>query len=159
VPLYYNHKPTGRPAKDDDKYTSKYIDAPSTPVFPFGYGLSYTTFRYSDLAVTPTKISPAGRVTVTVTVSNTGARQGDEVVQLYLHDRVSTVTRPVAELKGFRRLTIAPGGRETVTFALGSDQIGAFNRAMKWVVEPGQFDVRVGPNSAEGPTATFEVRP
>ena len=85
--------------------------------------------------------------------------QGDEVVQLYLHDRVSTVTRPVAELKGFRRLTIAPGGRETVTFALGSDQIGAFNRAMNWVVEPGQFDVRVGPNSAEGPTATFEVRP
>ena len=159
VPLYYNHKPTGRPAKDDDKYTSKYIDAPSTPVFPFGYGLSYTTFRYSELAVTPTKISPTGRVTVTVTVSNTGARQGDEVVQLYLHDRVSTVTRPVAELKGFRRLTIAPGGRETVTFALGSDQIGAFNRAMKWVVEPGQFDVRVGPNSAEGPTATFEVRP
>jgi beta-glucosidase len=159
VPLYYNHKPTGRPAKDEDKYTSKYIDAPWTPVFPFGYGLSYTTFRYSELAVTPTTISPSGRVTVTVTVSNTGARQGDEVVQLYLHDRVSTVTRPVAELKGFRRLTIAPGGRETVTFALGSDQIGAFNRAMKWVVEPGQFDVRVGPNSAEGPTATFEVRP
>jgi beta-glucosidase len=159
VPLYYNHKATGRPAKGDDKYTSKYIDAPWTPLYPFGYGLSYTTFDYSDLAVTPKEISPSGRVTVTVTVSNTGARQGDEVVQLYLHDRVSTVTRPVAELKGFRRLTIAPGGRETVTFTLGSDQIGAFNRAMKWVVEPGQFDVRVGPSSAEGPTATFEVRP
>jgi beta-glucosidase len=80
-------------------------------------------------------------------------------VQLYLHDRVSTVTRPVAELKGFRRLTIAPGGRETVTFTLGPGEIGALDRAMKWVVEPGQFDVRVGPSSAEGPTATFEVRP
>jgi beta-glucosidase len=159
MPFYYNHKATGRPAKDEDKYTSKYIDAPWTPLFPFGYGLSYTTFRYSDLAVTPAEIPPSGRVTVTVAVTNTGALQGDEVVQLYLHDRVSTVTRPVAELKGFRRLTIAPGGRETVTFTLGPGEIGALDRAMKWVVEPGQFDVRVGPSSAEGPTATFEVRP
>ncbi len=158
-PLYYNHKSTGRPPKEDDKYTSKYIDAPWTPLFPFGYGLSYTTFQFSDLAVTPKTIRPTGRVTVTVAVANTGTRAGDEVVQLYLHDKVSSVTRPVAELKGFRRVTVAPGARETVTFTLGPGEIGAYNRAMRWVVEPGQFDVRVGPNSAEGLSATFEVQP
>ena len=158
APIYYNHKNTGRPAKDEDKYTSKYIDAPWTPLFPFGYGLSYTTFRFTDLTVTPKEIRPSGRVTVTVTVTNTGTRAGDEVVQLYLHDRVSTVTRPVTELKGFRRLTIAPAAHETVTFVLGPDEIGAFNRAMRWVVEPGAFDVRVGPSSVEGLAATFEVR-
>jgi len=159
VPLYYNHKPTGRPPKDEDKYTSKYIDAPWTPLFPFGYGLSYTTFRLTDLTVTPKQIPPAGRITVAVTVTNAGSRTGDEVVQLYLHDQVSTVTRPVAELKGFRRLTLAPGAHEVVTFTLGPDEIGAFTRALHWVVEPGLFDVRVGSSSAEGLSATFEVRP
>jgi beta-glucosidase len=159
VPIYYNHKSTGRPPKAEDKYTSKYIDAPWTPLFPFGYGLSYTTFQFSDLAVTPRAIPPTGRVTVTMTVVNAGTQAGDEVVQLYLHDQVSSVSRPVAELKGFRRVTLAAGARETVTFTLGPDEIGAFNRAMRWVVEPGQFDLRVGPNSAEGLTAGFEVRP
>jgi beta-glucosidase len=158
VPLYYNHKATGRPPKEEDKYTSKYIDAPWTPLFPFGYGLSYATFRFSELTVTPKEIATTGRIKVAVTVTNTGTRAGDEVVQLYLHDQVSTVTRPVAELKGFRRLTLAPGAHENVDFTLGPDEIGAFNRAMRWVVEPGQFDVRVGPSSTEGLSATFEVR-
>jgi len=158
-PLYYNHKPTGRPPKAEDKYTSKYIDAPWTPLFPFGFGLSYTTFRFSDLTVMPQQIRPTGRVTVSVTVTNTGTRAGDEVVQLYLHDGASSVTRPVAELKGFKRVSIAPGARETVTFALGPDELGVFNRALRWAVEPGQLDVRVGPNSVDGPSATFEVRP
>jgi beta-glucosidase len=159
VPIYYNHKSTGRPPKDEDKYTSKYIDAPWTPLFPFGYGLSYTTFNVGDLVVTPGAIRRTGRVTVTVTVTNTGTRPGDEVVQLYLRDKVSSVTRPVAELKGFRRVTLAAGAHETVTFTLGAAEIGAFNRAMRWVVEPGTFEVRVGPNSAEGVSASFEVRP
>ena len=158
-PLYYNHKPTGRPPKAEDKYTSKYIDSPWTPLFPFGFGLSYTTFRFSDVTVTPQQIRPTGRVTVSVTVTNTGTRDGDEVVQLYLRDRLSSVTRPVAELKGFKRVSIAPGAHETVRFALGPDELGAFNRAMRWTVEPGLFDVRVGPDAVGGPSATFEVRP
>jgi beta-glucosidase len=158
-PLYYNHKQTGRPPKAEDKYTSKYIDSPWTPLFPFGFGLSYTTFRFSDVTVTPLRIRPTGRLTVSVTVTNSGTRDGDEVVQLYLRDRVSSVTRPVAELKGFKRVSIAPGGHETVRFALGPDELGALNRAMRWTVEPGLFDVRVGPDSEDGPSATFEVRP
>jgi len=158
-PLYYDHKPTGRPPKAEDKYTSKYIDSPWTPLFPFGFGLSYTTFRFSDVTVTPQQIRPTGRVTVSVTVTNTGTRDGDEVVQLYLRDRVSSVTRPVAELKGFKRVSIAPGAHETVRFALGPGELGAFNRAMRWTVEPGLFDVRVGADSVDGPSATFEVRP
>jgi beta-glucosidase len=139
--------------------TSKYIDSPWTPLFPFGFGLSYATFRFSDVTVTPQQIRPTGRLTVSVTVTNTGTRDGDEVVQLYLRDRVSSVTRPVAELKGFKRVSIAPGAHETVRFALGPDELGAFNRAMRWTVEPGLFDVRVGPDSEDGPSATFEVRP
>ncbi len=158
VPIYYSHKSTGRPPKEEDKYTSKYIDAPWTPLFPFGYGLSYTTFQFDDLRVTPHTIRPAGRVTVTATVANTGTRAGDEVVQLYLRDKVSSVTRPVAELRSFRRVTLAPGARETISFTLGPDQIGALNQTLHWTVEPGAFEVRVGPNSMEGPSAIFEVR-
>jgi beta-glucosidase len=103
VPIYYNALPTGRPAKPDDRYTSKYIDSPNEPLFPFGHGLSYTKFEYSDL-----RVSVAERITISATVRNSGSRAGDEIVQLYVNDPVASTSRPVRELKGFQRITLAP---------------------------------------------------
>jgi beta-glucosidase len=157
APIYYNRPPTGRPPSDSDKYTSKYLDVPWTPLYPFGYGLSYTTFGYSNLQLSTTRIAPDGQLTVTVTLQNTGTRRGDEVAQLYLRDLVSSVSRPVRELKGFTRVTLAAGERRTLTFTLGPRELGYFNREMRWAVEPGQFEVQVGGDSAEGLTTRFEV--
>src|SRR5213596_3287731 len=141
IPLYYNHKNTGRPT-GPDKYTSKYTDLPVTPLFPFGHGLSYTTFGYSDLRLGAPRIAPAGTLKVSVTVTNTGAREGAEVVQLYVHDEVARVTRPVRALAGFRRVSLKPGEARTVDFQLTSKELGLYNRDMKFVVEPGKFRVR-----------------
>src|ERR1041385_4972426 len=148
IPLYYNHKNTGRPT-GPDKYTSKYTDLPVTPLFPFGHGLSYTTFGYSDLRVGD------GRVSVTVT--NTGSREGTEVVQLYVHDEVASVTRPVRALAGFQRVSLKPGEARTVDFSLTAKELGLYNRDMKFVVEPGKFRVFVGGSSVGGLEAEFEV--
>src|SRR5207253_2074425 len=117
IPLYYNHKNTGRPT-GPDKYTSKYTDLPVTPLFPFGHGLSYTTFSYSDLRLGAPRITPTGTLRVSVTVTNTGSREGAEVVQLYVHDEVASVTRPVRALAGFRRVSLKPGEARTVEFSL-----------------------------------------
>ncbi len=139
VPLYYNHKPTGR---GDD-----YTDLSGKPQFPFGFGLSYTTFKYSNLQVSPQSIRPNGKVQVAVDIENAGARQGDEVVQLYLHDPVASVARPVKELKGFRRITLGPGEKKTVTFGLTREELGYLDEAMKFVVGPGTIEVMVGSSS------------
>jgi beta-glucosidase len=157
VPIYYNHVNTGRPPSPTDRYTSKYLDVPFTPQFPFGYGLSYTTFRYANLRLGARQIRPDGRITVGAEVENTGARAGEEVVQLYVRDVAASVTRPVRELKGFRRVALAPGERKLVEFTLGPGQLGFHDRAMRFVVEPGEFKVWIGPNSAEGLEGSFEV--
>jgi len=157
IPIYYNHKNTGRPPAAG-KYNSKYIDLPVTPLFPFGYGLSYTTFGYSDLRLSASRIGPADSLTVSVAVTNTGQREGTEVVQLYVRDEVASITRPVRALAGFRRVALRPGETQRVEFVLSARQLGFYNEAMRFTVEPGQFRVFVGPSSAEGIEGAFEVR-
>lgn len=156
-PLYYNYDNTGRPVDPDNLYTSRYMDVPNTPVFPFGYGMSYTTFEYDGLALSAEEIGPQGTLTVTARVRNTGSRAGDEVAQLYIRDRVASLIRPVKELKGFTKIHLEPGAEQTVTFTLGPDELGFHNPYMEFVVEPGEFDVWVGPNSQEGLHGMFTV--
>jgi beta-glucosidase len=148
LPIFYNHKPTARRGY---LYTSK------EPLFPFGFGLSYTTFEYSNLKVTPEHISAAGHATATVTVTNTGRVKGDEIVQLYIRDEVSSVTRPVMELKGFGRLTLDPGQSKTISFEITPDKLSFLDRSMKRVVEPGVFDIMVGKSSVSHLTAHLRV--
>jgi beta-glucosidase len=148
VPIYYNHKNTGRPPVEASMYTSKYLDVPWTPLYPFGHGLSYTTFSYSEPQLSRAVIGPADTVTVSVTVTNSGARAGQEVVQLYVRDDVAGVTRPVMELRGFEKITLEPGAARTVTFRLGPDQLSYYDAGMRRVVEPGTFTVFVGGSSA-----------
>jgi len=159
-PLYYNHMNTGRPPDPNSKWTSKYLDIPWTPLFPFGYGLSYTQFRLSNLQVSAPRIRPDGRLTVNVEVENVGARTGDEVVQLYIRDVAASVTRPVRELKGFQRVILPPGTKRRLEFNLGPEQLGFYNREMRFVVEPGEFKVMVGNSSADPHelVASFEVQ-
>ena len=158
APIYYNHKSTGRPPDAKEKYTSKYLDVHWTPLYPFGHGLSYTQFALRDLRLGAPRIGPAESITVSVELANTGTRRGDEVVQLYIQDVVASMTRPVQELKGFRRVTLDPGERRRVEFALGAKELGFLNQSLKWVVEPGEFRVRVSNSSEGGLLGTFEVR-
>jgi beta-glucosidase len=157
VPIYYNHMNTGRPPEAENRYTSKYIDAPWTPLFPFGFGLSYTKFKISDLQLSAPRIDANGKLTVTVEVENVGRRAGDEVVQLYIRDPVASMTRPVKELKGFQRVTLQPGEKRRVEFVLDREHLGFWNREMRYVVEPGEFRVMVGANSVDVTEAKFEV--
>ncbi len=157
LPLYYNHKNTGRPPDAKNKYTSKYLDVDWRPLFPFGYGLSYTQFKLSNLQLSSQRIPVNGKLTVTVDIENTGKRAGDEVVQLYIHDVAASVTRPVKELKGFQRVTLQSGQKKHVEFTLGPEHLGFYNRAMKFVVEPGEFEAMVGPNSEDLIKTKFEV--
>ncbi len=150
-PLYYNHMNTGRPPDVNNKYTSKYLDVPWTPLFPFGYGLSYTQFRLSNLRTSAARIRYDQRVNITVSVEieNVGSRAGDEVVQLYIRDVAASVTRPVKELKGFQRVTLRPGEKRSIEFILGTEQLGFYDRDMRFVVEPGEFKMMVGTSSAD----------
>jgi len=157
VPIYYNHMNTGRPPDAQNRYTSKYFDAPWTPLFPFGYGLSYTTFKISNLQLSAPRIRESDRLAVSIDVENTGRRAGDEVVQLYIRDVVASMTRPVKELKGFQRVTLQPGEKRRVEFTLTRDQLAFWNREMRFVVEPGEFRVMVGSNSQDVIEAKFEV--
>src|SRR5947208_2234926 len=157
IPIYYNHTNPGRPPAAD-KSTSKSNALPSSPLFPFGYGLSYTSFQYKDLKLSAPTITPGGALKVSATVTNTGAREGAEVAQLYLHDGVGTVTRPVRALAGFRRVSLKPGESRTVEFALTPKELGLYDQRMKFVVEPGKFRVYVGGSSVGGLEGGFEVR-
>ncbi|MBD9376672.1 glycoside hydrolase family 3 N-terminal domain-containing protein [Pseudoxanthomonas sp. PXM04] len=157
VPIYYAHKNTGRPPSETERYTSKYIDVPWTPLYAFGHGLSYTTFQYGGLAVKHPRIATDGSQEVSVTVTNTGKRAGAEVVQLYVRDDVASVTRPVKLLRGFERVELAPGQSKTLTFKLGFEDLAMYDAAMKRVVEPGSFTVFAGGNSVDTLEAKFEV--
>jgi beta-glucosidase len=157
VPVYYNNKNTGRPPLEDVKFTSKYMDCPFSPLFPFGYGLSYTAFRYDGLKIEPAQAGPGEMVKADAVVTNTGTRAGDEIVQLYIRDRVASVTRPVKELKGFTKISLQPGESRMVSFAIGPHELGMWNRQMQWVVEPGDFQVWIGPSSAEGLEGSLKV--
>jgi beta-glucosidase len=157
VPLYYNHKNTGRPPDEANKYSSKYLDVTWTPLYPFGYGLSYTRFKFSTLRVSAAHVPANGRVTVAVDLENTGRRSGDEVVQLYIRHPSASVTRPVRELKGFERVSLRPGEKRSVEFSLGPEEIGFYNRSMRFVVEPGIVNVFVGASSQDTIEARFEV--
>ena len=158
APIYYNHKATGRPPSEKDKYTSKYLDVPWTPLYPFGHGLSYTQFRFSEARISAPRIRPDGSVTLSITVENAGSREGDEVVQVYVSDLVRSVTPPVQELKAFRRIGLRPGERKQLEFTLGARELGFYNHDLKWTVEPGAFTVRVSNSSAGGVTVPLEVR-
>jgi beta-glucosidase len=158
IPIYYNHKNTGRPPDVNNKYTSKYLDVPVTPLYPFGYGLSYSQFQLTNLQLSARSIRPDGRLTASVDVENTGRRAGDEVVQLYVRDTAASRTRPVRELKGFERITLRAGEKRRVQFTLASPQLGFYNREMRFVVEPGEFKVFVGNSSVGGLEASFEVK-
>lgn len=157
IPLYYNHKNTGRPFKASEKYTSKYLDIPNTPLYPFGHGLSYTQFRLTNLRLDKDQILTTGTVKVSVDLENAGKRVGDEVVQLYINDVAATVTRPVKELRGFRRITLQPGQKQKVEFTLGAKELAFLDRDLKPVVEPGSFMVYVGTSSEGGLQSTFDV--
>ncbi|HEU4767937.1 MAG TPA: beta-glucosidase BglX, partial [Pyrinomonadaceae bacterium] len=157
VPIYYNHTNTGRPPDAGNRYTSKYFDFPWTPQFPFGFGLSYTQFRISNVEVSAAQIRPDGTVRVTAEVENVGKRAGDEVVQLYVRDVSASIVRPVKELKGFQRVTLQPGEKRRVEFTLGPEHLGFYNAQMKSVVEPGEFRVMVGSNSQDVVEKTFAV--
>jgi beta-glucosidase len=141
LPLTYNHAPTGR---GDD-----YVDLTGLPLFPFGYGLSYTTFEYRDLVITPDTIPPDGTAEIRCTVRNTGKVAGDEVVQLYLHDDLASVARPVLQLAGFARVALAPGEEKEVRFRIGREQLALFNASSQWVVEPGKWQMMVGASSRD----------
>jgi beta-glucosidase len=158
IPLFYDHKRTGRPPAADNKFTSKYLDVPWTPRYPFGYGLSYTTFAYRDLSLDRPTLGMDDTLHVAVTVANTGKRAGTEIVELYVRDEVASVTPPVKQLKGFQRVSLGPGETRRVTFTLTPHALGFWDAAMHYTVEPGQFTVFVGPSSAEGLEGTFEVR-
>ena len=157
IPIYYNHRNTGRPAEAGNHYTSKYLDIPWTPQFPFGFGLSYTTFAYSNLRLSASSIRARDPLSVSVDVRNSGDRMGDEVVQLYVRDDVASVEEPVKSLKGFRRITLQPGETRTVTFKLGPEALSLYDTRMRRVVEPGSFSVFVGTNSDDVITTRFDV--
>ncbi len=157
VPIYYNHKNTGRPPDANNRYTSKYYDLQWTPLYPFGYGLSYTQFRLTNLQLSSQRIRPDGNITVSVEVENTGKRAGAEVAQLYLRDVAASVTRPVKELKGFQRITLRPGEKRRVEFTLTPGHLGFWNHENRFIVEPGDFKVTVGNSSEGGLEAVFTV--
>jgi len=145
VPVYYNHKPSG----GRSHWKGDYIDLSTQPLYPFGYGLSYTRFEYANLRFDQAEIGPVGQVAISIDITNCGSRLGDEVVQLYLHDPAASVTRPVKELKGFKRLDLAPGETKTVTFRIDARQLGFYNPEMDYVVEPGVIEVMVGSSSQD----------
>ncbi len=171
VPIYYAHMNTGRPPAENELgipignpidpkgYTSKYLDVDFTPEYPFGFGLSYTSFEYSNLRLSSPRMKVGGQIEVSADVTNSGQRDGDEIVQLYIRAQAGSVTRPVRELKAFRRLHLKAGERQTVSFSLDSAALGAYNPQMEWTTEPGKFQVWVSPDSARGLGGEFVVVP
>lgn len=161
IPLYYAHKNTGRPLKEGkwfEKFRSNYLDVDNDALYPFGYGLSYTTFQFSDITLNRSSIGMDNELVASVTVTNTGDRAGSEVVQLYIRDLVGSVTRPVKELKGFEKIYLQPNESRTVRFTIAPEMLKFYNADLKFVAEPGDFDVMIGPDSRNVKTARFTLR-
>lgn len=157
IPIYYNYKNTGRPIIEDYKFTSKYLDIPNTPLYPFGYGLSYTSFTYSDLQLSDDRLTKEGKITVSVKIENTGTRDGEEVVQLYLRDLVGSVSRPVKELKVFKKILLKNGETQEVAFDIDEDDLKFYRKDLTYGSEAGSFEVFVGGSSADVLSASFEL--
>lgn len=159
IPIYYNHFSTGRPSINEDKvYKSAYIDLPNTPRFPFGYGLSYTTFQYSDLKLSKSKMTKTGTIEVSTTITNTGKYAGEEVVQLYLQDKFGSVVRPILELRDFQKIKLEVGESKTIKFVITNEKLSFYNNDLKWVSEPGDFELMIGSSSADiRLKSTFEL--
>ncbi|HXE80400.1 MAG TPA: beta-glucosidase BglX [Vicinamibacterales bacterium] len=158
LPMSYNHKSTGRPGPSDTVFWSQYTDSPNSPLYPFGFGLSYTTFTYDRLRLSANELARDGRLDVTVTLTNSGRRAGVEVVQLYIRDLVASTTRPVKELKGFQRVELKPGESRDVTFTLTPADLAFFTANRRWEAEPGEFKVFVGGNSRDVLEASFVLK-
>lgn len=161
IPLFYNHLNTGRPTDDSRwfaKYQSNYIDVPNSPLFPFGYGLSYTTYEYSEMTLSSNELTADGTITASVTVTNTGSRAGEEIVQLYVRDLVGSISRPVKELKGFQRIALAPGESKRVSFEVTADLLKFYNYDLQYVNEPGDYHLMIGPNSADVKMLPFTLK-
>jgi beta-glucosidase len=159
IPIYYNHFNTGRPARNENdlNYVSAYIDLPNSPKFPFGYGLSYTKFNYSEIKLSANTMTPSGRIVATVSVTNAGNYDGEEVVQLYIRDLVGSLVRPVKELKGFQKVFLKKGESKQVSFTITAEELKFYNNDLKQVVEPGDFRVFIGTNSNDVKEASFQV--
>ena len=161
IPLFYNHKNTGRPLAAGnwfEKFRSNYLDVSNDPLYPFGYGLSYTTFQYSDITLSSKQLNADGKLTASVTVTNTGNYDADEIVQLYIRDLVGSITRPVKELKGFERIHLKKGESKQVTFTITPELLKFYNYDIQYVYEPGEFHVMIGPNSRDVKTTSFELK-
>lgn len=161
IPLFYNHKNTGRPlaaGKWFEKFRSNYLDVDNEPLYPFGYGLSYTTFQYSDIALSTPTLGKDGSVTAVVTVTNTGKHDGAEVVQLYIRDLVGSITRPVRELKGFNKIFLRAGESKTVSFTITRDLLRFYDYDLNYIAEPGDFDIMIGGNSQAVKTAKLTLK-
>jgi len=161
IPLYYAAKNTGRPLLEGrwfEKFRSNYLDVDNDPLYPFGYGLSYTTFEYSPVTISATEVGKGGSLTAEVTVTNTGKVAGKEVVQMYLQDVVGSTTRPLRELKGFEKVALEPGESRTVTFEITPELMSHYNSNLEFVAEPGEFIVSVGPDSRTKNSASFMLK-
>ena len=161
IPIYYNHFSTGRPSINEDKvYKSAYIDLPNSPKFPFGYGLSYTTFSYGDLKLSKTKMKDTETLEVSMILTNTGKFAGEEVVQLYLQDKFGSVVRPIIELKDFQKVRLQPGETKTLTFVIDNEKLAFYNQALEFKSEPGEFNLMIGSSSSDiRLSASFELIP
>jgi len=158
VPIYYNHKNTGRPsAPNSPKFQSNYLDVPNSPLFPFGFGLSYTSFSYSDLSIDKKEMKAGEKITASVTVTNNGNYDGEEVVQLYIRDVVGSITRPLKELKGFQKVFLKKGESKKIVFTIGINDLKFYNADLKWVAEPGDFELMIGTNSDQVNKAVFKL--
>lgn len=157
IPVYYNHKNTGRPEDSRPIYASCYLDLPSEPLFPFGFGLSYTRFKYDNLILRRKSLRMTEELQISVEIENTGVLAGEEIIQVYTRDLVASMTRPVKELKAFRKIHLKPGERKEVQFEIAGQSLGFYNAGMEYVVEPGGFKIWVGPNSVEGLEESFEI--
>jgi beta-glucosidase len=159
VPIYHSILNTGRPdGGTKAKFRSNYLDIPNEPLYPFGYGLSYTTFDYSEFSLSATEMNESGSVTASVTVTNTGDMPGSEVVQMYIQDVMGSISRPLKELKGFEKITLAPGESKTVTFNIDSELLSFYNADLEFGAEPGEFKVYVGTNSRDVLELSFELK-
>ena len=161
IPIFYNHKNTGRPLEDGQwfqKFRSNYLDVTNEPLYPFGYGLSYTTFEYGAIQLSSTNMTTSGTLTASVEVTNTGAVAGKEVVQLYIRDLVASITRPVKELKGFEKIALNPGESKTVTFTITPELLKFYNSDLKFVCELGDFEIMIGSSSKDVKSAKFALQ-